>query len=712
MFRSPGDSSSSSSESDHEPSEEISNHVDETPQVTATTGPEQSQETLTEVEEIAIHKVSYGQHAGLGGTASQNFEAFRDMNYAALLEHYFLHETVKEFNQRSQSTRVYTEDDPEVRAIADQKFRSVSREMGNEGMLAEGLEGPEWQQLRESHRRGISFAAQNLLQHSEEQAGSPALAALHGLDPTATSGTANVRPQSRRLLPRNAETGTQYASLGQRIAKLQIEEIPTQRAMSPKYSLLATVPTQHEFYAARYTKDFKELGFLGKGGFGKVYRVQHHLDEQEYAIKKIILSPKRLKQLQDAGLDELQDVLKALLNEVRTLAKLDHTNIVRYFGGWVEHSSFMVDGPVRVDRPLPPRALLSDRPASSSEKFSLCNHFDDKEMSVSSQHGDGIQFGFSSKSDEEPSSGIRASEAKRRGSQATMSSIASKKSFMQSASDSDVDIEPIPRQVEAKTHQQFPNLSSMLHFLKTPSHEPTSEGETSGHDIFTDGEVNRPTEERTDTTHPIGPCYTLHIQMALYPLSLAAYLSLDPAKDGHDVASPLRHCYHVVPSIHLILAILSGIEYLHDQKVVHRDLKPANIFLSVHMGKPRSSGCVEFAKCKECKDHQCQSTYIVPRIGDFGLVADIDLPRTSASQRGGPSSFKIDDIAEPVPASYTGPGFQLPSLGKNKGVGTEFYRPPNQSGVVDEKLDVFSLGVIMFETLWKFGTSKITRRDT
>lgn len=41
-------------------------------------------------------------------------------------------------------------------------------------------------------------------------------------------------------------------------------------------------------------------------------------------------------------------------------------------------------------------------------------------------------------------------------------------------------------------------------------------------------------------------------------------------------------------------------------------------------------------------------------------------------------------------------------------VGTEFYRPPVCSGLANEKLDVFALGVIAFELLWRFETRKLS----
>jgi len=40
----------------------------------------------------------------------------------------------------------------------------------------------------------------------------------------------------------------------------------------------------------RYKTEFKELELLGKGSFGEVYRVQHLVDNQIYAVKRIRLN--------------------------------------------------------------------------------------------------------------------------------------------------------------------------------------------------------------------------------------------------------------------------------------------------------------------------------------------------------------------------------------------------------------------------------------
>ncbi|KEQ72658.1 kinase-like protein, partial [Aureobasidium namibiae CBS 147.97] len=82
----------------------------------------------------------------------------------------------------------------------------------------------------------------------------------------------------------------------------------------------------------RYTRDFEEFGILGKGGYGTVFRCKHNLDGRHYAIKKIPLGPTRMRKIQENGQAELDHILV----EVRTLARLEHPNIVRYHSGWID----------------------------------------------------------------------------------------------------------------------------------------------------------------------------------------------------------------------------------------------------------------------------------------------------------------------------------------------------------------------------------------
>ncbi|KAI7818318.1 kinase-like domain-containing protein, partial [Kickxella alabastrina] len=75
---------------------------------------------------------------------------------------------------------------------------------------------------------------------------------------------------------------------------------------------------------SRYHDDFVQLRCLGKGGFGKVYEVRNKLDGRRYAVKLIKIRG--------------EITADKTLREIKTLANLDHPNIVRYYSSWIEVS--------------------------------------------------------------------------------------------------------------------------------------------------------------------------------------------------------------------------------------------------------------------------------------------------------------------------------------------------------------------------------------
>ena len=70
--------------------------------------------------------------------------------------------------------------------------------------------------------------------------------------------------------------------------------------------------------SSRYVTEFEQGVRLGKGGFGRVYRAKHILDGAEYAVKKVLLTGSAREQ-------------ERAVREAMCLAKLDHSNVVRYY---------------------------------------------------------------------------------------------------------------------------------------------------------------------------------------------------------------------------------------------------------------------------------------------------------------------------------------------------------------------------------------------
>ncbi|XP_068248846.1 eukaryotic translation initiation factor 2-alpha kinase-like [Palaemon carinicauda] len=76
-------------------------------------------------------------------------------------------------------------------------------------------------------------------------------------------------------------------------------------------------------FISRYSSDFEPVRCLGRGGFGVVFQVYNKLDLNEYAVKRITLPSK-------------EESAERVKREVRALARLNHTNIVRYYNSWLE----------------------------------------------------------------------------------------------------------------------------------------------------------------------------------------------------------------------------------------------------------------------------------------------------------------------------------------------------------------------------------------
>lgn len=81
----------------------------------------------------------------------------------------------------------------------------------------------------------------------------------------------------------------------------------------------------------QHEQNFKVIDKVGNGGYGSVYKVVNRLDERVYAIKKIKIETPDHK-------NEEEETLK-VLKECRTLSLLNHENILRYYGSWIQRGA-------------------------------------------------------------------------------------------------------------------------------------------------------------------------------------------------------------------------------------------------------------------------------------------------------------------------------------------------------------------------------------
>ncbi|GAA5804158.1 hypothetical protein HPULCUR_009644 [Helicostylum pulchrum] len=210
--------------------------------------------------------------------------------------------------------------------------------------------------------------------------------------------------------------------------------------------------------------------------------------------------------------------------------------------------------------------------------------------------------------------------------------------------------------------------------------------------------------------------WTLFIQMQLCPTTLHDYIKFRNKQFAENNPSNFAmDRTHKNRNIEIFSQILQGTAYIHDQGLIHRDLKPSNIFLSIpnvphdNSKKRRSSN----AFLDTVTEKNWQEAW-VPKIGDFGLAAEVmdesDLLLSTPLSSGPPSPTTQRHKQQVRRASvYEGrPIRPRPKRTRTVGVGTRTYASPEQLAVpvqpYDEKVDIYSLGIILFELFQPFTT--------
>ncbi|XP_078146756.1 eukaryotic translation initiation factor 2-alpha kinase 1 isoform X2 [Centroberyx gerrardi] len=316
---------------------------------------------------------------------------------------------------------------------------------------------------------------------------------------------------------------------------------------------LAVRPKEGLFQAqtSRYLSEFEEICRLGKGSYGKVFKVTNKLDGQDYAVKKILIK--------NVSRDDCMKVLR----EAKVLSSLQHVNIVGYHTAWMEH----VQPTAYPQSPLP--ALDSPAQQDSTD-----------ESPDYSSTGSSIIFQSSSHSQPDTASSAKVLPRETQPVQVL-----------------------VPNQEKGqvlcpKTMRRIPENYVPCAFLGQRSPVKNSKCPAVSWDgsvLLEDDSSRRNVELNNNSCidmesqqwadkHTAKPSKEFHlmlyIQMQLCERSLKDWISERNAmpKEEHATRCPYGSV-DAERTLNLLRKILEGVEYIHSRGIMHRDLKPRNIFL-------------------------------------------------------------------------------------------------------------------------------------
>ncbi|XP_030631445.1 eukaryotic translation initiation factor 2-alpha kinase 1 isoform X2 [Chanos chanos] len=321
-------------------------------------------------------------------------------------------------------------------------------------------------------------------------------------------------------------------------------------------TVLRTKDGLFQAQTSRYLSEFEEISALGKGAYGRVFKVTNKLDGQKYAVKKILI--KNVTR---------EDCMK-VLREVKVLSSLQHINIVGYHTAWMEHVQPAANNLKSVNSNVPALATPSQR-----ERFA---------------EGSGDSSNGSSSIVFENSDYPQDKEAEL--SQA-MESVSVKPSTSK-----DMGQAVCPKDIH--NPKNFVPCVFLGHPRSTLDKCPVANWDASGSRLTTEEEnsQNRLELNNNSYTDMDSPPWAekhskevqfhlmLYIQMQLCEQSLKDWIQERNSRPKEELAVSTGP--YLTPdseqALNILKNILEGVEYIHSRGIMHRDLKPRNIFLNGH----------------------------------------------------------------------------------------------------------------------------------
>ena len=405
-------------------------------------------------------------------------------------------------------------------------------------------------------------------------------------------------------------------------------------------------------YESRFFQDFETEKCLGKGGFGVVFKAKNKMDNRSYAVKRIRLPHG----------DQARD---KVLREVRVLAQLDHPSIVRYFNSWSEQ---------------PPPGWQDEKDKTLLDDLSVLS-------SVSQQYTE-EKTGRKDTSRRETLPRDFASvgfdyEMTDRNSKHLSLSCDSNEFIKQTPPFGEMvgnswteatNQSPASVHLQGKFYRDDSDSSTDCGVIDGDSSIPFRNYQSDGISIVFEEESKIHSNDNVIQT-VASPAAVAHSTVKSHEMSLVPskdqetrresdekkvflYIQMQLCKEESlkEWLNSRRHNREKAECIAIFQQVVDAVKYIHEQELIHRDLKPSNVLFSLN-------GTI--------------------KVGDFGLVTSVGESSLDSSSLGGGASRQ-----------------------HTRHVGTMLYMAPEQmtSGNYTSKVDIYALGLILFELFHAFDT--------